>query len=202
MYRDLKPENVVVDEKGYLKLVDFGTAKVLKGRTFTTIGTPHYMAPEVILGKGYGLSVDLWSLGIMAYEFVCGGVPFGEEEDDPFKIYEKVLRDSIRWPSAISKGNKMREFTELLLCKNEAVRNVGVSAVKKHKWFDGFEWEKLVLMQLEPPFIPKSVDLTEEIRAMLSSSNIDITDAVRDVEDEERVDNTVEVEPENWDKDF
>ena len=65
VYRDFKPENLMVDEDGYLKLIDFGTAKVMKGRTYTTIGTPHYMAPEVIMGLGYSLSVDWWSIGVI-----------------------------------------------------------------------------------------------------------------------------------------
>lgn len=201
VYRDLKPENVVVDTTGYLKLIDFGTAKVLKGRTFTTIGTPHYMAPEVILGKGYGLSVDLWSLGIIAYEFVCGGVPFGEDEDDPFKIYEKVLRESLRWPSAVPKGSRMRDFTELLLSKNEAVRGTGVAAMKKHKWLDGFEWEKLVLKQLPAPYLPKTVDWTSEIRATLAASNVSASEAVQDT-DEATLPQLSQQEPESWDKDF
>lgn len=69
VYRDLKPENVMVDSSGILKLIDMGTAKTMKGkgnssRTFTIIGTPHYMAPEIIAGKGYGFLVDLWSIGI------------------------------------------------------------------------------------------------------------------------------------------
>lgn len=81
IYRDLKPENVMVDDDGYLKLIDMGTAKQLtqeKGfRTFTIIGTPHYMAPEVMQGKGYSLPVDLWSLGVLLFEFLCGALPFG-----------------------------------------------------------------------------------------------------------------------------
>ncbi len=71
----------MVDEKGYLKLIDMGTAKLIKnknGRTFTIIGTPHYMAPEIISGKGYTYSADIWSLGVCLYEFMCGGVPFAE----------------------------------------------------------------------------------------------------------------------------
>ena len=69
IYRDIKPENIMVDAKGIMKLIDMGTAKILEGkrgmgnRTFTIIGTPHYMAPEIITGKGYNMLVDLWSVG-------------------------------------------------------------------------------------------------------------------------------------------
>merc|ERR1719313_2610357 len=86
VFRDLKPENVMLDVQGYLKLIDFGIAKKLEtggGRAFTMIGTPHYMAPEVIRGKGYGSEVDIWGLGVILYELVCGFLPFGEDLDDP-----------------------------------------------------------------------------------------------------------------------
>jgi cGMP-dependent protein kinase len=65
VYRDLKPENLMVDDTGYLKLIDMGTAKPITGKTFTIIGTPHYMAPEVLSGKGYNQTADLWSLGTL-----------------------------------------------------------------------------------------------------------------------------------------
>jgi cGMP-dependent protein kinase 1 len=81
--------------KGYMKLIDMGTAKFLKGkggRTFTIIGTPHYMAPEIITGKGYSYSVDLWSIGVCLYEFMCGGVPFAEDAEDPYEIYESIIK--------------------------------------------------------------------------------------------------------------
>jgi cGMP-dependent protein kinase len=81
VYRDLKPENAVIDKKGYLIMIDMGTAKFLNEengyRTFTIIGTPHYMAPEVVEGKGYSFSVDIWALGIILYEMVCGKLPYG-----------------------------------------------------------------------------------------------------------------------------
>ncbi len=86
IYRDIKPENIMVDDKGFVKLIDMGTAKILKnkgGRTHTIIGTPHYMAPEILNGKGYTFSVDLWSIGICLYEFMCGCVPYAEDADDP-----------------------------------------------------------------------------------------------------------------------
>ena len=70
-----------------MKLIDLGTAKNLKnknGRTYTIIGTPHYMAPEILTGKGYTYSVDLWSIGICLFEFMCGNVPYAEDADDPY----------------------------------------------------------------------------------------------------------------------
>lgn len=76
-------------------LIDLGTAKPLlksrASRTYTIIGTPHYMAPEIIAGKGYTFSVDLWSIGVCMFEFMCGGVPFGEDLDDIYQIYEEIM---------------------------------------------------------------------------------------------------------------
>ena len=97
IYRDLNPENFIVDMKGYPKLIDLGTAKVIKmknplqAKTYTVIGTPYYMSPEVINGKGYNFTVDLYSLGVCMFEFMCGYVPFGEKSEDPMEIYEEIL---------------------------------------------------------------------------------------------------------------
>ena len=71
-----------------------GTAKVLNGniaRTFTMLGTPHYLAPEVLTGKGYSFAVDLWSLGVLTYELISGYFPFGNEKDDPFESLNTYL---------------------------------------------------------------------------------------------------------------
>lgn len=78
----------MVDYKGFLKLIDVGCAKHTESRTFTIIGTPYYMAPEVICGKGYNYLIDLWAVGVCLFEFLSGYVPFGEDAEDPYEIYE------------------------------------------------------------------------------------------------------------------
>ena len=93
VYRDIKPENIMVLGNGFIKLIDFGTAKAINDKTKTIIGTPHYMAPEVILGEGYSFKVDFWSIGICMYEFMCGGVPFGENHEEPMDVYLSVINE-------------------------------------------------------------------------------------------------------------
>ncbi|OMJ70240.1 hypothetical protein SteCoe_31838 [Stentor coeruleus] len=156
IYRDLKPENIVVDDEGYPKLIDFGTAKIIKGLTFTIVGTPHYMAPEVLAGHGYSLSADYWSVGIICYELLYGRVPFGDEESDPYAIYQKIQEHKLEFPRWSDKKNKSRDFISQMLNSNPAKRLGGsFENIKQHPWFFGLDWDKLLSKQIKPPYVPK-----------------------------------------------
>lgn len=157
IYRDLKPENVMVlYGNGYIKLIDFGTAKIITDRTSTIIGTPHYMAPEVILGGGYSFQVDIWSVAICMYEFMCGGVPFGESAEDPMEVYLAIINTKLQFPN-FCKDKEFKQLMIHMLCKNPLNRLTKANQIKNHVWFQKFNWEELMSLNMKPAYIVKDV---------------------------------------------
>eukprot|EP01068_Selenidium_serpulae_P009848 Selendium_serpulae@DN5334_c2_g2_i1.p1 len=106
-YRDLKPENILLDYQGFIKLIDFGCAKKIQGRSYTLVGTPHYMAPEVILGKGYSLTADIWAFGVCLFEFICGPLPFGNDAEEQLEIFRDILSAKVAFPHYVSDQDAM-----------------------------------------------------------------------------------------------
>lgn len=171
IYRDLKPENLLVDEEGYIKIIDFGSAKIVKGKTYTSLGTPHYMAPEVMTGTGYTSSVDWWSLGIIMYEMLEGIVPFGPHEEDPISIYEKVMDHNLIFNN-ISEPEAKSIIQQLLNIK-PGIRNSGnTEKLKSHEYFEGLNWEGVICRQHKPKFVPKSVDISQEVSRAFKARKI------------------------------
>ena len=160
-HRDIKPSNIMIDANGYLKMIDFGTAKVLKDYTSTIIGTPHYIAPEILQGKGYSLSCDFWSLGICMYEIFYGIYPFGNTANEVIDIYKEVLKKNLCFPSESSKYAHVNAFIRELLAKKVNERVCNVSKLKQKTFFEGFEFNKLNDFQLEPPYKPEKKDLSK-----------------------------------------
>eukprot|EP01090_Pellita_catalonica_P001876 TRINITY_DN1159_c0_g1_i1.p1 TRINITY_DN1159_c0_g1~~TRINITY_DN1159_c0_g1_i1.p1 ORF type:complete len:481 (-),score=105.50 TRINITY_DN1159_c0_g1_i1:545-1807(-) len=194
IYRDLKPENCLLEETGHVLLADFGLAKNLasvSGKTNTMCGTPEYLAPEVVLGKKYGKDIDWWALGNFMFELFTSRPPFTDDDED--ELNAKIVKGQPKFPTYIPDDAKDLIVKLLALDPKKRLGHgrADDSAVKAHPFFKSIDWDKLAKLEVTPPLIPKAthsnvafVDptfLKQPAKESISSAPEDLTESQNDV---------------------
>lgn len=156
LYRDLKPENVLLDIDGHVRLTDFGLSKEHIGKadhTDSFCGSPEYMSPEMLREEGHGRAVDYYSLGALLYEMLTGLPPFYDRNRD--KMYAAILNNALQLPSYVSKAGKslLAELLEKDPRKRLGAMG-GFEEIKRHPWLAKVNWDKVLSKKRLPPFIP------------------------------------------------
>ena len=165
MHRDLKLENIMIDDKGFVKIIDYGLAKMLKGdeMAMSYCGTPEYLAPEMITHSGHDMNVDWWAIGILIYEMLIGVTPFFNRNRQV--LMSKIKHSKIVFPDRktyrIVYSDEIVDLISKLLRKDKGTRigaNGDAEEILKHPWFADIDFENLMAKNMTPPFMPKQSD--------------------------------------------
>ena len=157
IYRNLKPENIIIENKGNLKMTDFSKSKIITfdgDKGLSLVGAPEYMAPEIILGTGQKYEVDWWSLGILIYQMYYGFTPFDDDYID--KIYQKILYTNVIFDSNYKIDKNLKSLISGLLEK-DVTKRIKDSNIKNHPYFTeghDVDWNKVANFEIECPVKP------------------------------------------------
>lgn len=189
MYRDLKPENILLDKEGNALITDFGLAKLgmtKDKKTKSMCGTPEYLAPEIIIGKGYDKSADWWSLGIMIYEMLSGKHPYRTKNGDKMAMYQKIIDKPVKMRPEFSREAKSL-INGLLAVKTHnrlGCSDLGFEEIKYHEFFRAIDWDKLEKGLIEPPFSQNELG-TSAMYAHVSKDAGSVDDLMNEISDSE-----------------
>ena len=168
VYRDLKPENLLLDSEGHIKVADFGLSKenVTDNDVKSFCGTPEYLAPEIIQRQQYGKAVDWWSFGTLLYEFITGLPPYYDRNRQD--MYKKILRAPLKFPGFVD--DDARDLLTKLLERDPTQRAgyESTDVIKNHPYYSSISWDRLYNKAMEPPFKPR-------VRGESDVSNVDAT---------------------------
>lgn len=162
IYRDLKPDNILINSNGHIKITDFGLAKEENPSgdlAYTFAGTPEYLAPEILCGKGHSHVVDYWSLGILIFEMLSGRTPFAVASGNVTEIIQKILENKPKIPAYF---NEPAAKLIKLLLETDPTKRLGangIEEIKSHEFFKKINWKELTLLKTKPPLIKKIEDV-------------------------------------------
>lgn len=163
-YRDMKPENCLIDKEGYPKVVDFGFAKSIQGKSFTLCGTPEYLAPELVLGRGHNKAVDYWAFGILIYEMIAGYSPFSDPAGmDQVVICRNIVNGRVVFPRNFNADAK--DIVKKLLSREVQNRlgnlKAGTDDIIQHSWFNSIDFDQYFNKQMAAPWVPQVKSATD-----------------------------------------